>query len=267
MSWHLNPDDAQAYTRRRFIGTGLAFASASIAAPAFLQRSAYALPMPEPGASSIPGVPEDHILVVLQLSGGNDGLNTVVPFRDDNYARARPGIAIRERDVVELQRLGGGRATGLGLHPNLRSIKELYDDGLCSIVQGVGYPNPNRSHFKSMDIWHTADTNATGDGWLGRYFDSQCCGEGKGESGQAEQSGQPGVAIGRTAPLAMQGRKVKPSRSRRRTSSDGPARTCTTRSSTRTSTSPAPASARAQTSTRTPRSLCAPRSTPRSRAS
>jgi uncharacterized protein (DUF1501 family) len=160
--------------------------------------------------SSIPGVPEDHILVVVQLSGGNDGLNTVVPFADDNYYRVRPGIGIRERELIELQRLGNGRATGLGLHPKLAPIKDLYDEGMAAVVQGVGYPNPNRSHFKSMDIWQTADTSATGDGWIGRYFDSQCCGEGKGESGQAETASQPGIAIGRTAPLAMQGRRVTP---------------------------------------------------------
>lgn len=210
MSWHTTPNNPLAFTRREFLGTSLAFVSASAAAPAFIQRSALALPMPEPGLSSIPGVPEDHILVVIQLSGGNDGLNTVIPFRDDNYHRARPGIGVRDREVLELQKLAGGRATGLGLHPRLAPIKELYDEGLATIVQGVGYPNPNRSHFKSMDIWHTADTNATGDGWIGRYFDSQCCGSGKGESGQAEPTGQPGIAIGRTAPLAMQGRKVKP---------------------------------------------------------
>src|SRR5262249_13308924 len=102
---------------------------------------------------------------------------------------------------------------GVGLHPQMGGIKELYDNGLAAVVQGVGYPNPNRSHFKSMDIWQTADTTATGDGWLGRYFDSECCGYGKGESGKAEKPkvvGQPGIAIGRAAPLAMQGQRIKP---------------------------------------------------------
>ncbi|MBY0307713.1 MAG: DUF1501 domain-containing protein, partial [Phycisphaerales bacterium] len=85
---------------------------------------------------------------------------------------------------------------------------------------GVGYPNPNRSHFKSMDIWHTADTTATGDGWLGRYFDAECCGYGKGEGGKPEATGapprapepigQPGIAVMREAPLAMRGRKAQP---------------------------------------------------------
>ena len=90
-------------------------------------------------------------------------------------------------------------------------MKEMYDAGLWSTsLQGVGYPNPNRSHFKSMDIWHTADTSGTGEGWIGRYLDSECVGFGKGESGSLEQgeaAGPPAVAIGRNAPLAMQGRR------------------------------------------------------------
>ncbi|MFZ4572792.1 MAG: DUF1501 domain-containing protein [Phycisphaerales bacterium] len=162
------------------------------------------------GLSSLPGVPDDHVLVVVQLAGGNDGLNTVVPFGFPQYYRARPGIGIPEKDVLKLS-----KADGVGLHPQMAPMREMYDNGLVSIVQGVGYPNPNRSHFKSMDIWHTADTSATGDGWIGRYFDSECCGYGKGESGTPDgtadtSAGPPGIALGRNAPLAMQGRQIKP---------------------------------------------------------
>src|SRR5690606_34656144 len=164
----------------------------------------------------IPGVDEDRILVVIQLSGGNDGLNTVIPFGADGYYKARPGIGIRADQALALD-----QQAGIGLHPRMGGLKELFDDGQCAIVQGVGYPNPNRSHFKSMDIWHTADTSATGNGWLGRYFDSQCCGFGAGESGappegapavngQPASGGPPAIAIGRSAPLAMQGQKVIP---------------------------------------------------------
>ena len=202
------PDPA-AFTRRQFLQSGLVMASAAATLPAFLQRSAFGLPMPAPGLSSIPGVPEDHILVVLQLSGGNDGLNTVVPFGEDEYYRRRQGIAITQQQAIRLDT----RAGGIGLHPALAPLKEMYDEGLAAIVQGVGYPNPNRSHFKSMDVWHTADTSGTGDGWIGRYYDSQCCGYGKGESGTPEQTQtnpQPGIAIGRSAPLAMQGRRLQP---------------------------------------------------------
>jgi uncharacterized protein (DUF1501 family) len=195
------------YTRREFLTNGLIMASAAATLPAFLNASAIAMNRALAGLSSVPGVPDEHILVVVQLSGGNDGLNTVVPFGFPEYYRARTGIGIPEREALKLD-----DAQGVGLHPQLRPLKDLYDDGLVGVVQGVGYPNPNRSHFKSMDIWHTADTSATGDGWLGKYFDAECCGYGKGESGTAESpaGGPPGIAIGRSAPLAMQGRKVMP---------------------------------------------------------
>ena len=191
-----------AYTRRSFLGNGLVMASAAATVPAFIQSSAAAMIAPQ-GLSSIPGVPEDHILVVVQLGGGNDGLNTVIPFGDANYYKARPAIGIREQNVLKL-----GKNTSVGLHPQLTGLKSLYDDGMMTIIQGVGYPHPNRSHFKSMDIWHTADVSATGDGWLGRYFDAECCG--------ADPHGKPtpepmaGIAIGREAPLAMQGQVSKP---------------------------------------------------------
>lgn len=211
----MNFDRAHAFTRRQFLGRGLTLASTAATVPWFLNRSAFGLPTALPGLTSIPGVPEDHILVVIQLSGGNDGLNTVVPYGLDAYYKSRPGIAVPAENVLKLS-----NSDGVGLHPQMAAMKEMYDDGLCTLVQGVGYPNPNRSHFKSMDIWHTADTSATGDGWLGRYFDAQCCGFGKGESGRPEGAPQPpgapadstmpGIAVGRTAPLAMQGRKIKP---------------------------------------------------------
>lgn len=211
MTTHPDP-----FTRREFLRSGLIMASAAATIPAFLSSSANAMHLAMNGLSSVPGVPDDHILVVVQMSGGNDGLNTVVPFGMSDYYRVRPGIGIPEKDVLRLD--GKGGADGVGLHPQLKAVKEMYDDGIAAVVQGVGYPNPNRSHFKSMDIWQTADTSATGDGWLGRYFDAECCGYGKGESGTAEKpkialdakSGPPGIAIGRTAPLAMEGRKIKP---------------------------------------------------------
>jgi uncharacterized protein (DUF1501 family) len=216
------------FTRRILLKHGLLMASAAATVPAFLNASALAMARAMGPLSSVPGVPDERILVVLQLSGGNDGLNTVVPIGMPEYYRARPQIAIPEKEALALPQSDGG----VGLHPALASLREMYDEGLVSIVQGVGYPNPNRSHFKSMDIWHTADVTATGDGWLGRYFDSECCGFGKGESGRKEDSskassskasslkanspmvstagGPPGIALGRTAPLAMQGRAVQP---------------------------------------------------------
>lgn len=203
------------YTRREFLNSSLVFASASLAVPTFLQSSALAIARAMGDLSAPAGIPEGHVLVVVQFSGGNDGLNTVVPFGMPEYYKARPAIGIPEGQAL---RLDGDLGDGVGLHPQLAPLMDLYKDGLVSVVQGVGYPNPNRSHFKSMDIWQTADLNATGDGWLGRYFDSECCGFGKGESGKPEATAKapnegadaPGIAIGRTAPLAMQGRRIAP---------------------------------------------------------
>lgn len=110
-----------------------------------------------------------QILVVIQLSGGNDGLNTVIPYRNDVYYQNRPSIAIVEQQVLKL-------TDEMGFHPSLEGIRELYNQGWLSIINNVGYPNPDRSHFRSMDIWHTA-SNADEywqSGWLGRYLDAQC---------------------------------------------------------------------------------------------
>jgi len=215
MTLHNDPSQANAYTRREFLHSGLTMASAAVAVPHFLQRSALALPTALPGLSSIAGVDEDRVLVVCQLGGGNDGLNTVIPFRQDAYYRARPGIGLRgEEQLLELSKIGANGSEGIAFHRAMGGLKSLYDDGLCTVVQGVGYPNPNRSHFKSMDIWHTADTSGSGDGWLGRYVDAECCGFGKGESGSddgtIDETIYPPIAIGRTAPLALNGRSVKP---------------------------------------------------------
>lgn len=109
---------------------------------------------------------DDRILVVVQLSGGNDGLNTVVPFRHDVYRRNRPTLAVPAADALKID-------AELGFHPSLRGFADLLEAGRLAIVQGVGYPQPNRSHFESMDIWHTCrrKDEPRPDGWLGRYLD------------------------------------------------------------------------------------------------
>lgn len=217
--------NSNAYTRRAFIGHGVTFASAAVFVPAFLQRSAAAMAQAS-GASlttSIPGVPEGNVLVVIQLGGGNDGLNTVIPYTEDAYHRARNTIAIRQNNILRLNNKG----LDVGLHPALSAVKDMYDNGLVQIMQGVGYPNPNRSHFASMDIWQTADTSGTGQGWLGRYFDNTCSGSDPKNTNNNRSNGRNnnsidtannadannpvlGIAIGRQAPLAMQGRRVQP---------------------------------------------------------
>jgi uncharacterized protein (DUF1501 family) len=190
------------YTRRLFLQQGLTMASMAMTTPLFIERSAMSMMMPLGSMlSSRAGVPEDRVLVVVQLGGGNDGLNTIVPYYADAYYNARPGLAIAA------PRPGGNGAiivdqqAGVGMHPDFSGFKELLDAGAATIVQGVGYPNPNRSHFTSMDIWHTGNTNATGDGWLGRYFDNACHG-----CPEADAA----VAIGNNAPLALTGRVHKP---------------------------------------------------------
>ena len=197
-------DHEATFTRRVFLEQGMTLASMAATAPLFIQRSALGIMKPQGSPlASQPGVPEDRILVVVQLGGGNDGLNTVIPYSSRRYYNARPGLAVpapgdRSGRQSAIQ-LDEGR--GIGLHPAMTGFKELIDDGVAGIVQGVGYPNPNRSHFTSMDIWQTADTTAKGYGWIGRYFDNAC-------SGTPVPEGE--VAIGRTAPLAMQGALHKP---------------------------------------------------------
>jgi uncharacterized protein (DUF1501 family) len=189
--------DQRAFTRRQFLHDGMCLVSATATLPLFLQDSAFALAQPGGQTSSRPGVPDERILVVIQLGGGNDGLNTVAPIENDAYHRARPQLALRPQDALMLGR--DGTASGLALHPSLTGLKDLYDDGQVGVLLGVGYPNPNRSHFKSMDIWHTADRSGTGRGWLGRYFDNTC--EGAPDPDAA-------IAIGREAPLALHGKKT-----------------------------------------------------------
>ena len=110
---------------------------------------------------------DDRILVVIQLDGGNDGLNTVIPFADENYVKSRRKLRIAEKSVLKLN-------DSIGLHPSMKDAADLFDDGQLTIVQGVGYPNPNRSHFESMSIWHHARVPSVQHdsiGWLGRAVD------------------------------------------------------------------------------------------------
>ncbi len=105
---------------------------------------------------------KDPVLAVLQLSGGNDALNTLVPYGDPKYFDHRPTVRVSEDQVLKINDY-------VGLNPAMAPIKELYDQGKVAIIQGVGYPNPNRSHFRSMDIWHTCEPDKVGnEGWLGR---------------------------------------------------------------------------------------------------
>lgn len=115
--------------------------------------------------------PGNKVVVILQLGGGNDGLNTVIPIRNDHYYRARPRLGIERSKALRI-------TDEAGLHPALPSFKELHDDGSLGIINSVGYPNPDRSHFRSMDIWQTGTSSSeySNTGWIGRYLDAQCKG-------------------------------------------------------------------------------------------
>ena len=112
----------------------------------------------------------DRRLIVIQLSGGNDGLNTIVPYRNDIYFQNRPEIAVNSADVIPV-------GADLGFNPSLAALESEFKEGRMTVINGVGYPNPNRSHFRSMDIWHTAEPEREiQTGWLGRYLDNECSG-------------------------------------------------------------------------------------------
>ena len=144
--------------RKGFLQIG-SLATASLLLPKFLK--AFEKPMMVP--------PGNKVVVVIQFSGGNDGLNTVIPIRNDIYYKERPTLGITKENSVQL-------TDEVGLNPALISFKDLYNDGSLGILNNVGYPNPDRSHFRSMDIWQTASNSNeySNTGWIGRYLDAQC---------------------------------------------------------------------------------------------
>ena len=173
-------------SRRQFMQHSSSLISLSPLVPTMLCRAAQAI-APEADAK---------VLVVIQLDGGNDGINTVVPYGDDGYAKARVKLRLETRELHKLNDL-------VALHPQMRSAKSLYDDGRLAIVQGVGYPNPDRSHFRSMRIWQTAsmeDDAHNAYGWLGQALDGNLAGN---KSGEASA-----IYVGEDqTPLALWGRR------------------------------------------------------------
>src|SRR3989449_11179290 len=146
------------FSRRDFIKQGLIPVFAGSAVPSVFANGLAAAAADSPNAA-----PNDRILVLVQLAGGNDGLNTVIPFADGAYHDARPTLR-QDQGVLPLD-------SQLGLHPNLKGLKASFDAGQLAIVQGVGYPSPNLSHFASMSIWETANVKSgIGAGWPGRYL-------------------------------------------------------------------------------------------------
>lgn len=159
-------------TRRHFLRTSVLGAALGWTIPVFLDRTFLTLNAEAAGSALQTTTGKDHpVLVVVQLAGGNDGLNTIVPFGHDAYYQARPTIGIPKQRVLSIDGL-------VGFNPVLAPLKALYDTGNLAVIQGVGYPNPNRSHFVATEIWQTAsDAKKTlSQGWIGRYFDNCCKG-------------------------------------------------------------------------------------------
>ncbi|MBV6440525.1 MAG: DUF1501 domain-containing protein [Haliscomenobacteraceae bacterium CHB4] len=175
--------------RRDFIKTG-SLATASLLLPKFLKAFETPGSLPQKGKT----------LVVLQFSGGNDGLNTVVPVRNDIYYKERPRLAIKREEALPL-------STEAGLNPALPGLKYLYDSGDLAILNSVGYPNPDRSHFRSMDIWHSASPSNEywQTGWLGRYLDAQCAGSAPAHGSCSSNA----LEIDDTLSLVLKGNRVK----------------------------------------------------------
>ena len=146
-------------SRRNFLKAGLGAVTVSLGASQFLALAAQA-------ANFDPRkIGKSKILVTIQLAGGNDGINTVIPYGVGQYYQVRPQINIPEKEVLHIN----GQ---IGLHPSMTGLNDLYKEGKVGIVLGAGYPNPNRSHFRSIEIWQTADpTKIIETGWLGRYLD------------------------------------------------------------------------------------------------
>jgi uncharacterized protein (DUF1501 family) len=168
---------------------GAAMVALSPTVPTFLAQTARAA---EPNR-------DGRVLVVIQLDGGNDAINTLVPFRDEGYAKHRTALRLSEKNLIRVN-------DQVGLHPALRDLGTLLERGQLGLVPGVGYPNPNRSHFESMAIWQTARLDPeehTGPGWIGRSFDEQA------EAGHGRSSGAPALLIGDGAPpTALRGRRA-----------------------------------------------------------
>jgi uncharacterized protein (DUF1501 family) len=144
--------------RRNFLQLG-SLATGSMMVPNFLKAFEKSVAVPA----------GNKVVVIIQFSGGNDGLNTVIPVRNDIYYRQRPKLGIKKESVLTIN-------DEAGFHPSLTFFRELLEAGSLGILNGVGYPNPDRSHFRSMDIWQSASDSREyiDTGWLGRYLDAQC---------------------------------------------------------------------------------------------
>ncbi len=179
-----------ALSRREFLKSGVTVVGTGVLMPLVFRKALVSLGQ-HPWRGGL--LDDGRVLVVVQMAGGNDGLNTVIPVTDGRYHDARPDIAVAQSDALELD-----KATGL--HPSMSKVKELWDRGVVAIVQGVGYPQPNFSHFVAMDIWQKADpADKLRDGWLGRYFEREHL---------RQQAPFLGLAIGNSTPTSFEATTV-----------------------------------------------------------
>ena len=187
MTWNLD--------RRQFIRlAGLTALTSTI--PSFLGKTGRILAgEPHRDTAPLPGLKDNRVLVIVQLAGGNDGLNTLVPYADDSYYKMRPRIGIDAKKVLKLD-------DHLGLHPEMVELHQLFQEGGLAVVPNVGYPNPARSHFRAMDIWETASpaNQMWKTGWMGRYFDAEC---------QGVPGAMLGLRLGEQAALTMAGERTR----------------------------------------------------------
>ena len=175
--------DPMFFSRRHFLARGTQLLSAAATIPLFLDRSAYVMADAHPDTKH-----SERVLVVVQLAGGNDGLNTVIPVTCDEYYKARPKIAVAKDKALKL-------TDDFSAHTSAVGMKKLYDAGHLAILHAVGYPNPNRSHFRSTDIWTSGEPEAVvKSGWLGRYCDACCAGEDPGPGNAPAKKKLPDAA-------------------------------------------------------------------------
>ena len=180
--------------RRSFLKRGVTFVALSMVSRHMMMQTGTNTDTVFGQASSIAG--SNKLLVLVQLNGGNDGLNTVVPYTNGLYYDARPNLAVAEGDVLPIDPVAG-----LGFHPNMSNFKQFYDDGKMAIINGVGYPNSNRSHFRSTDIWMSGHPEkVVGTGWIGRYLDHSV--------EQFHGSTLPAGNVRGTLPLTLKGDQV-----------------------------------------------------------
>jgi uncharacterized protein (DUF1501 family) len=175
-------------SRRALIKDGMLVVSAGMMMPAVFSRAVLSARAQAQEGVRFARAASERTLIVVQLAGGNDGLNTVVPYTDSRYYQMRPTLAIKETQVLTLD-------NRLGLHPALEGFKKLWDSGHLAIVEGVGYPNQSLSHFQAMDIWQTLDLSGNGrEGWLGKLV-----------AGLVDQQGHPfkALEIGTQTALAL----------------------------------------------------------------